>query len=158
MAVGGLVLTAVISFVIYTGRGFAGTMNYIDLESQSSLAMDRLVKEIRQTGELVDFTSNKLVFVDYDSNLLTYAYSPADETLVRSKNGETNVLLTGCDTLTFAIYQRNTIINSYNQYPTSLQASNTKVVQINWLCSRKVTGTKLNTESVQTAKVVIRNQ
>ena len=33
-----------------------------------------------------------------------------------------------------------------------------KLVQLHWICSRKIFGAKVNTESVQSAKVVIRKQ
>ena len=32
-----------------------------------------------------------------------------------------------------------------------------KLIDVSWKCSRKIMGEKLNTESVQTAKIVIRN-
>jgi hypothetical protein len=32
-----------------------------------------------------------------------------------------------------------------------------KLVDVSWLCSRKILGRKVNTESVQTAKIVMRN-
>jgi hypothetical protein len=78
--------------------------------------------------------------------------------LTRAKDGVTTDLLTQCDTLNFNIYQRNTTNGTYDQYPTSVEASNCKVVQVSWTCSRTITGTKLNTETVQSTKIVIRNQ
>jgi hypothetical protein len=33
-----------------------------------------------------------------------------------------------------------------------------KLVQVTWVCSRSILGKKVNTESVQSAKVVIRKQ
>jgi len=92
--------------------------------------------------------------------LLTYTWQTdgTNGTLIRSKNGDSTTLLTGCDSLDFGIFQRNPLSNKVDQIPTTLQASNTKVIQISWICSRQITGTRLNTESVQTAKVVLRNQ
>jgi hypothetical protein len=46
---------------------------------------------------------------------------------------------------------------SYDQYPTA-SASTCKLVQLDWICSRPIIGTQKNTESVQSAKVVIRKQ
>ena len=146
------------AFSLFTGRGFAGLMNYAELENQSRNTLDKMSKEIRQTTRLIDYTSNKLVFLDYDGKSLEFEYSPTTRVLTRAKDGLTNTLLTECDSLNFGIFQRNTTNGTYDQYPTSVQASNTKVVQVSWTCSRTITGTKLNTETVQSTKIVIRNQ
>jgi hypothetical protein len=115
-------------------------------------------QQIRQTGSLIGFTTNKLTFTDYDGGSLVFDYNQTNRTLVRIKSGVSTVLLTECDSLNFAIFQRCTTNGTFGNYPTSLQASNTKVVQMTWACSRIVSGSKQNTESMQTAKIVIRNQ
>ena len=158
IGVGSIALLAIVAFSIYTGRSFAGIMNYVELEGQSRTALDGMIKDIRQTGLLTGFTSNSLTFQDYDAKALTYAYDPEARTLTRTKDGASKTLLNECDSLDFSIFQRNTTNGTYDQYPTTLQASNCKVVQVTWTCSRQITGTKLNTETVQTAKIVIRNQ
>jgi Tfp pilus assembly protein PilW len=158
VTIGTIVALGLGAFSLFTGRGFAGLMNYTELEGQSRSALDKMSKEIRQTARLTDYTSNKLVFLDYDAKTLTFEYSPSSRVLTRAKDGLTNNLLTECDTLNFGIYQRNTTNGTYDQYPTSVEASNCKVVQVSWTCSRTITGTKLNTETVQSTKIVIRNQ
>ena len=65
--------------------------------------------------------------------------------------------MTECDYLRFAIFQRNPIGGTYDQYATA-SATNCKLVQLNWICSRTILGAKVNTESVQSAKIVIRRQ
>jgi len=67
------------------------------------------------------------------------------------------VLLSECDYLQFGIYQRNTISNTYDQFTTA-NPTTCKVVQLEWICSRKILGARLNTESVQSAKIVIRRK
>lgn len=158
IGVGSIALLAIVAFSIYTGRSFAGMMNYVELESQSRSTLDGMIKDIRQTAILTGFTSNSLTFRDYDDKPLLYEYSPENRTLTRTKDGTSKTLLKECDSLNFGIFQRNTTNGTYDQYPASLQASNCKVVQVTWVCSRAITGTKLNTETVQTAKIVIRNQ
>jgi Tfp pilus assembly protein PilW len=158
VTIGTIVALGLGAFSLFTGRGFAGLMNYSELESQSRMALDKMSKEIRQTTRLTDYTSNKLVFLDYDAKPLVFEYSPSTRLLTRTKDGIANNLLTECDTLNFGIFQRNTTNGTYDQYPTSVQASNCKVVQVSWVCSRTITGTKLNTETVQSTKIVIRNQ
>ncbi len=157
IGVASLLMLAVASFGLYTGKSFAGLGNYVDLEIHSQNALDKMTKAIRQTQELTSFSTNQLVFLDWDGAPLTYTYSPSARTLTQSKNGRTDVLLTECDFLCFSNFQRNPIPGTYDQY-TTLSATNTKLVSMTWLCSRTIIGTKLNSESVQTAKIVIRKK
>ena len=158
VAIGSVALGVTAAFTIGAARSFASAYNYVEMETQSRAALDLMSHQIRRTDILTGFSTNSLTFQDHDAKTLSFTYSPSDRTLTRSKNGETTTLLTGCDSLAFSIYQRNTTNGTYDQYPTTLEASNCKVVQVTWVCSREVLGHKLNTELVQTAKIVIRNQ
>jgi hypothetical protein len=153
-----LLVLCVVSFLMYTGRSFAGLSNYVDLEAASLRALDQMSYDIRQTKYLSSYSTNQLVFQDYDDTPLTFAFSPTDHTVVRIKNNVRKVLLTECDFLCFSNFQRNPVGGAYEQYPVTISPTNTKLISLTWVCSRQVTGTKLNTESVQTAKIVIRKQ
>lgn len=153
-----ILTAAVASFTLYTGKSFAGLSNYVELEQRSQLALDTMTKDIRQTQYLASFSTNELVFRDHDGQPLTYTYSPARHTLTRSKGGTNAVLLTECDLLVFDMFQRNPVEGTYDQYPVTTAVTNCKLISVTWVCSRQITGTKLNTESVQTAKIVIRKQ
>lgn len=143
--------------MFYSGRSFAGLANYVDLEAQSRNALDRMAQEIRQTQELLSFETNKLVFLDHDGKQLSYIYNADSKTLSRVKEQSATVLLLECDYLMFDIFQRNPIGGTYDQYSTASPAT-CKLVQLTWICSRKILGKTLNTESVQSAKIVIRKQ
>jgi hypothetical protein len=56
-----------------------------------------------------------------------------------------------------AIYQRNSISNTYDQFPAA-DTNTCKLVQLSWICRRPIIGSTQNTESVQSAKIVIRKQ
>lgn len=152
-----LVLAAVASMSVFSGRSFAALSNYVDLDMYSRNALDRMTKEIRQTNRLKSFSSTHLTFEDADGADLSYIYNAAAGTLTRVKAGVSEVLLKGCDVLNFSVYQRNPVGGSYDVYPTAT-ADTCKLVQLSWICSRTILGAKLNTESVQSAKVVIRKQ
>lgn len=156
-AIGLVVLTAMAAFTSYTGRSFTAISNYVDLDRSSRNALDYMTKDIRQTLGLSAYASNRLDFLDYDGATLSYVYDSGARTLSRSKGGVSKVLLTECDELTFGIYQRNPVGGTYDQYPTATVAD-AKLVQVTWTCSRQIFGAKVNTESVQTAKIVIRKQ
>jgi hypothetical protein len=143
----------------HTGRSFAALMNYTELDKYSRNALDQMVYKIRQTDSLVSFTTNRMVFSYFATNTLTYEYSPDAKTLTETISGQApKTLLIGCDTLSFSIFQRNTAAGTYDQFPATLTNNAVKLVQLSWTCSRKVLGSRVNTESVQSAKIVIRNQ
>ena len=92
---------------------------------------------------------------------LTYKYDPAKQTLSRMKvqSGATNTtdLLTSCYYFNFGMFQRNPVNGTYDQYPVA-NPSTCKLVQLYWICSRNILGKTANTESIESAKVVIRKE
>jgi len=164
LAVGGVVISALMAFSMYSGKSFAALTNYVDLEQKSQHALDTMTREIRQTLCLTNFgtgtvngrfVTNSVTFLDSDNNLLTYAYT--NDVLLRQKGGTSTVLLTNVDFLSFQIFQRNNMAGTWDQYVAGDVAS-CKLVSISWICSRKILGSRLNSESVQTAKIVIRKE
>ena len=155
--VASVLFMAVASLSLYSGRAFAAMTNYIDLDNYSRNALDRMSREIRQTQSLTSFSNTHLTFKDFDNGVLTYQYDPQARQLTRTKDGQSEVFLEECDFLKFSIYQRNPVNGTYDQYPTAT-ATTCKLVQLSWICSRTILGAKINTESVQSAKIVIRKQ
>jgi prepilin-type N-terminal cleavage/methylation domain-containing protein len=158
IGVGGILLAALMQVIFFTGRSFAALMNYTELDRYSRNALDQMVYKIREADELKSYSSNRLVFSYWKTNELIYEYSPTDRALTETLNGRTKTLLKGCDVLTFSIYQRNTAAGTFNQFPATITNSAAKLVQMSWTCSRNVLGARINTESVQSAKIVLRNQ
>jgi Tfp pilus assembly protein PilW len=158
IAITSLMMVAVASFGLYTGKSFAGLGNYVDLETKSQHALDTMTKAIRQTQQVTSISTNQLVFLDWDGNSLTYTYNPSAKTLSQIKNGLTTVLLTGCSYLCFSNFQRTPVGGTYDQYPVTTSPADTKLVSVTWICGRSILGSAMNSESVQTAKIVIRKQ
>jgi len=155
-ALGVLALAVVGSISWFSGRSFVAIANYADLDQTSQFALDKMSKEIRQARQLTSFSPNSLTFSDIDNNALSFIYDPETRTLVRVSGGETNTLLRGCDFLQFSKYQHTAISNTFDAYEPAY-VTNTKLVQVSWLCSRTILGAKVNTESVQSAKIALRN-
>ena len=164
IAVASIVMAGLMTFSVYAARSFAGITNYVDLEQKSQNALDTMTRDVRQTQYLISYDTttldgrtitNQLTFMDYDGQPLSYGFT--NNVFVRSKAGESTVLLTNVDFLTFQIFQRNPINGTYEQYPTA-SATNCKLISVSWICSRSILGSRLNTGSVQTAKVIIRKQ
>ena len=164
IAVSAVILTALMSFTVYAARSFAAIENYVDLEQKSQRALDTMTQNIRQTQALSGLgtrtvngrsVTNSLSFVDEDGTTLSYHYT--NNVLLQTKSGQTTMLLTNVDFLTFQIFQRNTQASTYSQFPAGSIAL-CKLISVSWICSRNIIGSKMNTESVQTAKIVIRKQ
>jgi Tfp pilus assembly protein PilW len=162
MGVGGIVLVAVAMLSIFSSRSFVAMGNYMDLDKASRNALDNLTRDVRQTIALTSYATNNLVFTDFDNNTLTFNWNPNTKQLTRTKSGATKVLLNQCDYLAFKISQRNPVPGQFNFYPATntsgvYDPSLCKLVDVSWRCSRQILQKKVNTESVQTAKIVLRN-
>jgi Tfp pilus assembly protein PilW len=158
IAVGGILMAALGQLTLFTGRSVAALANYTDLDKYSRNALDQMTSKIRQADELVSFETNKLVFSYAGTNTLTYTYSAANRTLTERIGTTERTLLKGCTMLEFSIFQRNTAAGTYDQFPATMTDSAAKLIQVSWVCSRDILNTQFNTESVQSAKIVIRNQ
>ena len=160
LALSALVLIAAGNLTIYAARSFQALGNYNDLDEASQNALDTMSKEIRQTTGCVLTGSNgvsqTLLLTNWDGTLVTYKWDSTSRNLVRSKAGQADIiLLPQCDSLIFNLSQRNPS-NNFTFYPaTGTNAA--KLVDVTWTCSRKILQSRRNTESVQTAKIVLRN-
>ena len=159
MGIGGILVVMLVSFMLYTGFSLAGLANYVDLESQSQQTLDRLVMDVRTGSKLTGYATNRIVFQDGSSNVYSYVYNSGARTLTRDMNGTgATVMLQECNDLNFSIFQRSPYAtNLYDLYPTTLAATNCKAIQVRWTCSRSILGSRLNTETVQSTKIVLRN-
>jgi type II secretory pathway pseudopilin PulG len=163
LGLGTLVFLAVASLTVFTTRSFVALGNYDQLDQYSRNALDVMSREIRQARKLVYYRTNWLVFEDHDGTTnLVYHWDPAARLLTSRKGATTTVLLTNCDYLCFDISQRNPS-NNFSFYPATnnitgqFDPTMCKLVSVSWICSRTIMGAKANTESVQTAKIVMRN-
>ncbi len=160
---GAMLLTVVMALSLFGAHSFATMTNYVDLDQYNRNALDRMTSDIRQADRLTQYATNLLVFQTRDpntgaTNTLQYTYDSSNQTVTRSLNGEARVFLTGCTFLQFSIFQRNPVNGAYDQYPVTdpSRPDLCKLVQLKWSCYRKILGQPINTESVQSAKVVMR--
>jgi Tfp pilus assembly protein PilW len=155
-ALGLLACLAIMMLTIFSSRSFIAIANYVHMDERSQLALDKMSREIRQTRRLIEFTPTTMTFQDADDKQLQFLFDQKARQLVRVQGGVTNIYLSDCDALEFSNFQRTPISNSFDAYETAY-VTNTKLVQVSWTCSRKILGAKMNTESVQSSKICIRN-
>jgi prepilin-type N-terminal cleavage/methylation domain-containing protein len=150
-----ILFATVISTFLFFNKTFVAVGNYVEMNQVNRNAIDTMSQRIRQTQSLLLFSTTNLVFKDaIGTNTLSYSYNPTDRTLSQQDTNGIKVVLTECDSLSFNIAQRNPS-NSFNFYPAT--AATAKVISMTWSTSRTILGSKVNTESVQTARVVMRN-
>ena len=157
--VGSIVMAAVLALFLFSARSFAALANYVDLDNKSRNALDTMSSDIRQADFLKSYQTNQLVFQTTDTTNtldLTYFYDSGATTLTRTLGVRSTVLLTNCTSLNFGIFARNPLGGQWDTYSNGV-VSNCKLVQLTWVCQRGILGGRIaNTESVQSAKVVMR--
>jgi hypothetical protein len=152
-----ILFAAIGTLAVSTARSFVALGNYGDLDRASRDALDVLSRDVRQSRAVTAYTPKQISLLANDNSTLTYTYDPSTGNFTRQSGAQTKVLLSQCDYLNFNIYQRNPS-NNWSWYPVASNLLSTaKLIDVSWKCSRKILGQKINTESVQTAKVVIRN-
>jgi type II secretory pathway pseudopilin PulG len=162
--IGGIVVSAVASLMFFSARSFAAMGNYVDLDQKSRNALDRMEREVRQANSVNALVTNSSGYattfaLNYGTGTsnLVFTYNTTLRTVTRTLDTETYTLLTECDLFVVGLFGRNTVSNSFDQFPTT-NAASAKLIRFNWTCSRTIYGNPVNTESVQSAKIVIRKQ
>jgi hypothetical protein len=149
---------------LYSIKSFASLANYAVLDSENRYAMDAMSKEIRQAKAVTGYTSNSLgnslTISDINNQPVTFSFNAQQKQLVRTSGGSSSVLLTNCNLLNFTLFQRNPSNGNYGVFPLASGnwTQSVKVVQLTWKTSRHVPSGPVNSENIQTARIVIRKQ
>lgn len=151
--------TVIVGSMLPTGMAVNTSMvaigNYCDLNRASCKTLDAMSRDLRNTATVTSISSRQVTVSNLlSSDVITYAWDGSDK-FTRTFNGATTVMLTKCDYLVFKNFQRNPTNNF--QFVPATTAADTKLISVSWRCSRQILGAKVNTESVQTAQICIRN-
>lgn len=165
MALGSIVMTMVGALSVYSARTFAAMGNYTDLDLHSRNALDVIGQELRQADAVVASGTNLPVMYVTLTNTaaatrLKLTWDSDARTLVFEKTGQpAQTCLTECDRWNFLLYNRAPNISSTNiSFNAATNLAGCKLISMSWKCSRTILGSKVNTESVQTAQIVLRNK
>ncbi|HWX19836.1 MAG TPA: hypothetical protein VN578_08010 [Candidatus Binatia bacterium] len=165
LGLGTMVLGVVAILTVYGLFSFAAMGNYTDLDSQSRNTLDVLNRELRQATAVIDMQTNlpvrslTLTNTDVGQNI-KLTWDSRAQTLVMAVTGQpTRTYLTKCSDWNFALFNRAPTVSSTNiTFNTAGNLGDAKLINMSWKCSRPVlVGQRVNTESVQTAQVVLRN-
>jgi hypothetical protein len=151
-----LALMVVMLLSLFSGKSFEALANYTGLDQEGQLALDKLSREVRQAHKVTAVSSNSITLIDKDYKTLQVTFDPASRSLMGTVDGVTTAYLTDCDFLQFTNFMHTPISNTFDAYNPE-QVTNTRLIQVTWGCSRSIMGAKANTESIQSAKMYIRN-
>ena len=154
--IGAVVMAAVMTTWMFGSRSFVAMGNYADLDQKSRNTLDTMTRDLRQCKGVSYYSTNLLTCSNIDGTIFTYGWNPATHEVFKTQDGQTKVLLTGCTYLSYQIFFRNPTNMFWFPYPADSQPSLAKLIRVDWRCSRTVLN-QYNTESVQTAKIVLRN-
>lgn len=169
-ALGSMVLACVGSLSIYGTRSSIALMNYTDLDAKSRYAADVISREMRNATAVTSLQTNGTIrsieVLTLDAGRVTLTWDANSRTLVLTRVGQAPfTALTECDRWDCGLFQRTPIVTSTNLlfFPATnstgtLDLSLCKLVNMSWKCSRTIMGSKVNTESVQAAQLVLRNK
>ncbi len=167
---GSVLMASACSVWLFGSRSFAAMGNYADMDAKSRNALDRMSREIREASQVMGFqntgTTKWLTITNaIRSTTITYTWNASSRTLMCQKTGEADqVYLTECDNFVFDLFQRTPqsgktyVFYPATNAPSSYDLSICKLINMSWKCSRTILGGRVNTESVQTAQVVLRNK
>ncbi|MDB6111531.1 MAG: hypothetical protein JWR69_3281 [Pedosphaera sp.] len=162
-----IMLASVGKVYIFMTRSLDATANYEELDRQSRNALDKMTRDIRGCRALTDFDGSHLWFTNLDNTLLCYVWDTNANTLsytnLSTNSPGSGVLLKGCvywKTSQFTHDPATNTTMTFLALPTTnslTQAALTKVIVIDWICKKTNYTTLTDSESVQTAKIVLRN-
>jgi prepilin-type N-terminal cleavage/methylation domain-containing protein len=156
-----VILGSVVVTTITLSRSMVAISNYYDLDSSSRNTLDVMSRDIRNADQLTSYATNAISMsgTNYLGSAYSFTYNWDGSNMWRtytiSNSTRTWLMLSNCAYLAFSNYTR--VPQSNFTFSAVSGTNRTKLLSVSWKCSRSILGAKLNTESVQTAKIVIRN-
>lgn len=164
MALFSIASIALMSIFAFSSKSFASLANYAILDIENREAMDSLSREIRQARLVKSFvtnsTGNSLTLLNAAGQQVTFSFNKSQKRFIRTVGGSSTEMLTNCNLLDFHLFQRNPSNGNYGVFPVAYGnwTQSVKVVQLSWKTSRQVPAGPINSENIQTARIVIRKQ
>jgi len=156
-----IILASLTVVTVFAARSYIAIANYNDLDRNSRNALDVMSEDIRNMSQVTSYATNAIALSASDGSTVSYSWSPSQSIFTRTYtpaggSAATTMLLSNCSILVFHVYSR-VPTNSFTFPDTSTNWAQTKLIDVSWRCARSIFGTETNSESVQTAKIVIRN-
>ena len=157
---------ALMGCYIFCIKSMASMYAYALLDANNRNAMDQLTREIRQSKNVLAYTTNSVTLLTANETggagpSVTYSFKPNSKRMIRtSSDGSSKTLLENCNLLSFQLFTRCPSNAVFGSFPVAVNNwSNTvKVLQLTWKSAIVQPSGIANSENVQTARIVIRKQ
>jgi Tfp pilus assembly protein PilV len=152
---------------LFSVKSMASMYNYSLLDQYNRHAMDMLTREIRQSKQVLGYTANSITVQTSNSDgssgpVVAYSFNGTSQELIRQdvSDGTSQVLLNNCNLLSFQLFMRCPSNAVFGVFPVAVGnwSDTVKVLQLTWKTSIQLPSGPINSENIQTARVVIRKQ
>jgi Tfp pilus assembly protein PilW len=154
------IMAGMLSTFLFLGRSGANIQNYTDMESQARSALERFAEDVRQASAIT-WTSNVQISLTVNSATIVYLYSSGTGLFSRVDASSNRTLLSGITPNSFS-FQAYSVTGT--ELPLSSAANltaagaNTKQLQISLKTSRKNQTVAAATNTVLSARFILRNK
>lgn len=157
---GTFLLAGVLSTFLFLGRSGANFQNYSDMEAQARKALEIFAEDVRQAGTIT-WNSNVSITLTVNTLAVVYEYDSSTATFYRRTAGGTQSLITGITSgsFTFTAFNVNgTSLPLTTSGELTAASSSTKQLQISLEASRTSTTVVAATNTVLSARFILRNK
>jgi type II secretory pathway component PulJ len=150
---------AVCTAYLFGLRSFQALSNYAQLDQKNREGMDRITKEIRQASTMRPSQTGAISFVAGNGAEITYRHDAVTRQVTRWSNGvNTGPILFDCDAPRYQMGRRFPTPTNELPYEETSAVNDAKILDLTWKTGRQLRGNLTNTESIQTAKIVLRRK
>lgn len=159
-ALSSFILAGVLSTFLFLGRSGVNVQNYSDMESQARKALETFAEDVRQASAITWNSAVSMTLVVNTASIV-YEYDSSAGTFSRQTAGTTRRLISGITAGSFTFKSYNI---AGNELPLVTAAnwtaatSSTKQVQISLECSRSNVTVVAVTNTVLSARFILRNK
>ncbi len=159
-SLGAVIMAGVLSTFLFLGRSGVNIQNYSDMEAQARKALELFAEDVRQASAITWGSATTITLVVNSANI-DYAYDSATATFNRRAGGVTRRLISGITTGSFEFKAFNV---AGAEMPLATAAnltaagSSTKQLQISLKCRRTNTTVVAVTNTVLSARFILRNK
>jgi len=156
---GSFILAAVLSTFLFMGRSGANIQNYNDMEAQARKALESFAEDTRQASGVTWGATNASLTLTVNGASVVYSYDSTAKTLTRRDATTTKVLVSGITTFAFSAYNISEVSLPLVTAADLIAANGTtKELQLSLECSRTNTTVVAATNSVLSARFILRNK
>ncbi len=159
-ALSSFILAGVLSTFLFMGRSGTNVQNYSEMEAQARKSLEIFAEDVRQASAITWASSTTFTIVVNSANI-DYAYDSATAGFYRRAGGVTRKLISGITPGSFTFRAFNV---AGSELPLATAAdltaasSSTKQLQISLECQRRNTTVVAATNTVLSARFILRNK